>query len=110
MKKSTAKLATEVNNLGTKRTCPKCPAKFYDFNKKELTCPKCNTEFDASTTVVQKFAAKPEKKERQEPAAAMIQNDESADNGPEFESVDDLGDDDDTEDIDVVADKEDEEF
>ncbi len=108
MKKNTAKVATE-NNLGTKRTCPKCAAKFYDFNKKELTCPKCHVEFDGSLPPV-KIVAKPEKKERQEPAQAMIQNDESGDSGSEFESVDDLADEDETEDIEVVTDKEDEEY
>ena len=27
--------------LGTKRTCPKCVAKFYDFNLTPIECPKC---------------------------------------------------------------------
>lgn len=29
-------------NLGTKRQCPKCAAKFYDFGATDpITCPKC---------------------------------------------------------------------
>jgi uncharacterized protein (TIGR02300 family) len=28
-------------NLGTKRQCPKCSAKFYDFGANPIKCPKC---------------------------------------------------------------------
>ena len=27
--------------LGTKRTCPKCAAKFYDLSRCPIECPKC---------------------------------------------------------------------
>jgi uncharacterized protein (TIGR02300 family) len=29
--------------LGTKRLCANCSAKFYDLNKSPIVCPKCNT-------------------------------------------------------------------
>jgi uncharacterized protein (TIGR02300 family) len=29
--------------LGTKRLCASCGAKFYDLNKDPITCPKCGT-------------------------------------------------------------------
>jgi uncharacterized protein (TIGR02300 family) len=29
--------------LGTKRLCANCGAKFYDLNKDPITCPKCHT-------------------------------------------------------------------
>ena len=29
--------------LGTKRLCGSCGAKFYDLNKTPITCPKCQT-------------------------------------------------------------------
>ena len=29
--------------LGTKRLCANCAAKFYDLNKTPITCPKCHT-------------------------------------------------------------------
>jgi uncharacterized protein (TIGR02300 family) len=29
--------------LGTKRLCSNCSAKFYDLNKSPIICPKCNT-------------------------------------------------------------------
>ena len=32
-------------NLGTKRLCPACHAKFYDLNKSPAVCPKCGEEF-----------------------------------------------------------------
>ena len=32
--------------LGTKRSCAHCGAKFYDLNQSPITCPKCGTVFD----------------------------------------------------------------
>jgi uncharacterized protein (TIGR02300 family) len=32
--------------LGTKRLCGSCAAKFYDLNKTPITCPKCGTIFE----------------------------------------------------------------
>lgn len=31
--------------LGTKRDCPSCGAKFYDLSKSPAVCPKCKHEF-----------------------------------------------------------------
>jgi len=31
--------------LGTKRLCASCGAKFYDLNKDPIVCPKCETVF-----------------------------------------------------------------
>ena len=31
-------------NLGTKRVCVSCSARFYDLNKNPAVCPKCGTE------------------------------------------------------------------
>jgi uncharacterized protein (TIGR02300 family) len=38
--------------LGTKRLCANCSAKFYDLSKTPIVCPKCNTvmEIAAVTT------------------------------------------------------------
>ena len=33
--------------LGTKRLCAHCGAKFYDLNHAPSTCPKCGTVFEA---------------------------------------------------------------
>ncbi len=35
--------------LGTKRLCAGCGAKFYDLNKDPITCPKCGTVFEVVT-------------------------------------------------------------
>jgi len=32
-------------DLGTKRLCGNCGAKFYDLNKTPMVCPKCETVF-----------------------------------------------------------------
>lgn len=36
--------------LGTKRLCPGCGAKYYDLNRDPITCPKCGTIFEAVMT------------------------------------------------------------
>ena len=37
--------------LGTKRLCSGCGAKFYDLNKDPILCPKCGTTFVVATPV-----------------------------------------------------------
>lgn len=32
------------SNLGTKRVCVSCSARFYDLNKNPAICPKCGAE------------------------------------------------------------------
>jgi uncharacterized protein (TIGR02300 family) len=32
--------------LGTKRLCARCSAKYYDLNQAPITCPKCGTVFE----------------------------------------------------------------
>jgi uncharacterized protein (TIGR02300 family) len=34
--------------LGTKRLCASCSAKFYDLNKTPILCPKCGTPFEVA--------------------------------------------------------------
>ena len=47
-------------DLGTKRLCGNCGAKFYDLSKTPIVCPKCETV----------FVAAPVTRARPEPAAA----------------------------------------
>jgi uncharacterized protein (TIGR02300 family) len=38
--------------LGTKRLCAHCGARFYDLNHAPATCPKCGTAFEAAAVTV----------------------------------------------------------
>ena len=40
--------------LGTKRTCPSCAARFYDLMKNPLSCPKCGAQFIAPSVLPSK--------------------------------------------------------
>ena len=35
-------------DIGTKRVCPECDAKFYDLNRNPAICPMCQNSFDPS--------------------------------------------------------------
>jgi uncharacterized protein (TIGR02300 family) len=48
--------------LGTKRLCASCSAKFYDLNKDPIVCPKCGTVYVVAPVVT---------RGRPEPAAAV---------------------------------------
>jgi uncharacterized protein (TIGR02300 family) len=37
--------------LGTKRLCGSCGAKFYDLNKDPIHCPKCGTVYEVAPVV-----------------------------------------------------------
>jgi uncharacterized protein (TIGR02300 family) len=43
--------------LGTKRLCGNCSAKFYDLNKTPIVCPKCHTTMELSAVAAR---ARPE--------------------------------------------------
>ena len=69
--------------LGLKRLCANCGAKFYDLNKDPIVCPKCDTVFQAAqlTRVASPAAARardPEEETEVEPA------------GPEIGSLDEV--------------------
>ena len=40
-------MTTEQIDLGHKRTCPHCGAKYYDFYQEELECPQCGKSIEA---------------------------------------------------------------
>lgn len=53
------------SDLGVKRDCPSCGARFYDLNKEPAHCPKCDHEF------IPEALLKPRKPRREdEPEAA----------------------------------------
>ena len=71
--------------LGLKRQCMSCGAKFYDLNKDPAVCPKCATVFQATalTRVAAPVAAR---------AAAVADDDETELEvaGPEMVSLDEV--------------------
>ena len=52
--------------LGTKRQCQNCGAKFFDLNKDPIVCPKCGTVFQGASRA--RAAAKAEEEEDTEVA------------------------------------------
>lgn len=81
--------------LGEKRHCLKCATKFYDFERTPITCPKCFSEFEAEDFEPKIVLKSDSKKARQ------VQKEEEterelvvSDSGEDFESLEDLNDDD----------------
>jgi uncharacterized protein (TIGR02300 family) len=54
--------------LGTKRQCQNCAAKFFDLNKDPIICPKCGTVFQGAAAARARPAAKAEEEEDTEVA------------------------------------------
>jgi uncharacterized protein (TIGR02300 family) len=85
--------------LGTKRLCPNCGAKYYDLNHDPIICPRCGTQFELSTTKARaqpvKAAAVPVEEPEVEaaPAAEFVTleeaDEEAADSGAIKVDVDD---------------------
>lgn len=70
--------------LGLKRQCMSCGAKFYDLNKDPATCPKCGTVFQA--VALSRVAAPAVAR-----AAKVVEEDtELESTGPELVSLDEV--------------------
>ena len=67
--------------LGTKRLCASCGARFYDLNKTPITCPKCGTPFEVVATTtrprVDQRMRKPEPETEEVREAEMISLEEA---------------------------------
>ena len=57
--------------LGTKRQCQNCGAKFFDLNKDPIICPKCGTVFQGAAARARP-TAKPEEEDTELPAPAGV--------------------------------------
>ena len=57
-------------DLGTKRLCSNCGAKFYDLSKTPIVCPKCETVFVVAPVSSRR---RPEPAARAAPAAAVVE-------------------------------------
>lgn len=47
-------------DLGTKRACPSCSARFYDLQKRPIVCPKCAFSFEPEALYKQRRPRQPE--------------------------------------------------
>lgn len=75
--------------LGLKRQCMSCAAKFYDLDRDPATCPKCGTIYQA--TAVSSRVAAPALAARA--AAVPVDDEEDVDaekGGPEIVSLDEV--------------------
>ncbi|KAB7742709.1 TIGR02300 family protein [Parvibaculum sedimenti] len=62
--------------LGTKRDCPSCGAKFYDLNKSPAVCPKCKHEFVPDSGAKAKRVKPVEKPKEKAPRPVVVADDE----------------------------------
>jgi uncharacterized protein (TIGR02300 family) len=62
-------------DLGTKRVCPSCGARFYDLSRKPIVCPKCGASFEPEALFKQRRQRQPEAAEVPE-KEAEVENDE----------------------------------
>jgi uncharacterized protein (TIGR02300 family) len=81
-------------DLGTKRVCPSCAARFYDLQKRPIECPKCAFTFEPEMLLKQRRTRVPE---AAKPPAAVVE--------PEEEEVEDA-EDEELEDAEAAADDE----
>ncbi|HCX68110.1 TIGR02300 family protein [Parvibaculum sp.] len=96
--------------LGTKRDCPSCGAKFYDLNKNPVVCPKCEHEYvpDTGTKAKRaKPAEKPKEKASKRVVAADDEGNVSLDAMRDDELAADTDDDIDLDDVGVDVDDDD---
>lgn len=63
-------------DLGGKRVCAECSAKFFDLKKRPVVCPKCSFSFDPDT-VSRRGTRKPEPvAEVKQPAESQVETEE----------------------------------
>jgi uncharacterized protein (TIGR02300 family) len=80
-----------AKDLGTKHTCVKCGAKFYDLKKPDALCPKCGADQRevAATRPAEgrrsRLSASPKIVEPAEPAEAEAEAEEADDEEDEEE-------------------------
>ena len=75
--------------LGSKRVCVSCSARFYDLTKTPAVCPKCGTEQPIEQPRARRVAAAlPEDRRPKKPAPELDDGDAEAET-PETEDEDD---------------------
>ncbi|MEI9887808.1 MAG: TIGR02300 family protein [Rhizomicrobium sp.] len=72
-------------DLGLKRVCPSCAARFYDLQKRPIECPKCQFSFEPEAMYKQRRPRQPEAAQAQ--AVPAEAEDEEAENEDEEEEA-----------------------
>jgi uncharacterized protein (TIGR02300 family) len=67
--------------LGTKRVCPSCAARFYDLQKRPIECPKCSFTFEPELLLKQRRTRIPE--EAKPAPAAKVEDEEELESSDE---------------------------
>lgn len=66
------------SELGTKRVCGECGARFYDLGRDPIVCPKCGTAYDVAALATTRPRPEP-KKAKPAPVAEETAEDEDVD-------------------------------
>ena len=69
-------------DLGVKRGCPSCGARFYDLTKRPIECPKCGFSFEPEALYKQRRGRQPE------PVASVVPAAETEDEEADDENED----------------------
>ena len=59
--------------LGAKRQCQACAAKFFDLNRDPIVCPKCGTVFQSLIARAERASAKDEDSDDEPVASAGVE-------------------------------------
>jgi uncharacterized protein (TIGR02300 family) len=76
-------------DLGLKRVCPNCTARFYDLQKRPIECPKCQFTFEPEAMYKQRRPRQPEAVVAQ-PVPADAEDEESEDEESEEAESEDV--------------------
>ncbi len=66
-------------DLGTKRACPSCAARFYDLTKRPIECPKCGFSYEPEALFKQRRSRAVEPAEAGPVRAAETEDEEEDD-------------------------------
>jgi uncharacterized protein (TIGR02300 family) len=73
-------------DLGTKRVCPTCAARFYDLQRRPIECPKCHSTFEPEALFRTRRPRQPEAEPVIGPGAAAEDAEEREDEAEEPEA------------------------
>lgn len=74
-------------DLGTKRACPSCAARFYDLSKRPIECPKCGFSFEPEALYKQRRGRQPDAVSSGVVEAQETEEEEAEDENEEAEAA-----------------------